>query len=308
MTARRELGPRRTRGFAMASGSDGVFNRWRRRRWQPNAAALSAFVGLTPVTVITGASEGIGRAMAEQWAAQGHDLLLVARDVERLNRVAATLRLSSQAKVSVLALDVTMSDAPTRIDAALADLESYADVLLNNAGIGLSGPFVEATPAAIDTVIALNVMAATRLARHLLPGMLVRGRGGILFVASLAGYTPGPGQAVYYASKAYVISLSEALAVEATGQGVRITCVAPGPVDTAFHAKMGADTALYRTAMPGQSADRVARLALLAFRLGARTVVPGLLASAMMVALRLLPHRLTVPVVATLLRPPAVTK
>ncbi len=281
-----------------------MFNRWRRRRWRADPAALAAFDGLLPITVVTGASEGIGRALAEQLAAQGHTLLLVARDGRRLQVVADALRAAHLVQVSTLALDLITGDALSRLDEVLAAHGAYADVLINNAGVGLAGPFADATHAGIDATIALNVDTPTRLARHLLPGMLVRGRGGILFVASLGGLTPGPGQAVYYASKAYLISLSEALAAETAGQGIRITCVAPGPVNTAFHAKMGAETAPYRAVMPGQSAERVAALALLAYRWGARVVVPGALTGILMVALRLLPHRLTIPVVAALLRTP----
>ena len=122
--------------------------------------------------------------------------------------------------------------------------------------MGLAGPFHDQAPDAIAQLLDLNVRALTALTRHFLAGMRVRGRGGILNLASLGAYAPGPNQAVYYASKAYVLSFSEAIASETAGEGVRITAVAPGPVNTRFHARMGAEHALYRylvaPAPPGQ--------------------------------------------------------
>jgi hypothetical protein len=133
--------------------------------------------------------------------------------------------------------------------------------------------------------------------------MRMRGSGGVLNVASLAGYTPGPQQAAYYASKAYVISLTEALAEENAGHGVRFTVLAPGAVSTRFHERMGSTAGWYLKAMPVLRADRVARAGYRGFRRGQRLVVPGLVNIAAMPALRLLPHRLTLPVVGQLLAP-----
>jgi uncharacterized protein len=280
-----------------------VSSRWRRRRWRADANAQLAFAGLKPVTIITGASEGVGAAFAAQLAHQDQPLLLIARDGTRLEAVAATLHRSGRPSIATLALDLTNPGAAGAIDTALAGLGGYADVLINNAGIGLSGSFADTSEADIETLLALNIAAQTRLARHMLPGMLARGRGGILFVASLAAYTPGPWQAVYYASKAYLLSLAEALAVETAGMGVRICCLAPGPVDTAFHSKMRAERSLYRWIIPSQSASRVAAIGLLGYRLGLRVLVPGVLTAGLGLALRLLPHRLTLPIVGVLLRP-----
>jgi uncharacterized protein len=279
--------------------------RWRRRRWRPDPAALTTFAGLKPVTIVTGASEGIGQAFAERLARQGHRLLLIGRDNGRLERVAATLRTDNGPTIEALALDLTTHDALQVVETALARLGGYANFLVNNAGVGISGAFADATQADIEALIALNITAQTKLARHVLPGMLVRGHGGILFVASLAAYTPGPWQAIYYASKAYLLSFASALAAETAGMGVRICCLAPGPVETRFHAKMGADEALYRWLMPSQSADRVAAMGLLGYRWGARVLVPGVLSASLCFALRLLPQRLTLPLISVLLRPRA---
>jgi short-subunit dehydrogenase len=133
--------------------------------------------------------------------------------------------------------------------------------------------------------------------------MRVRGRGGILNVASLGSYVPGPNQAAYYASKAYVLSLSEAIAAETAGEGVRVCALAPGPVNTAFHARMGAERALYRAFVPPASAEAVARAGYLGFVLGWRVTIPGVFNPLLALATRILPHRIVIPVVGLLLRP-----
>ena len=141
------------------------------------------------------------------------------------------------------------------------------------------------------------------MTRHAVPGMRARGRGGILNIASLGGYVPGPNQAAYYASKAYVCSLTEAVASEVAGSGVRITVLAPGPVRTGFHAAMGTETALYRWLLPAVSADRAARAAFVGYTLGRRVVVPGLITKGLAVAVTVIPHWLTLPFIKVLLAP-----
>ncbi len=255
-----------------------------------------------PVTVVTGGSDGIGLAIAHRFAVKGHELLLVARGAERLAAAATAIAARHGGPVHVLALDLMRADAPARIEAELVKIGGHAEVIVNNAGIGLSGAFTELPPAAIDGLLALNVAAPTRLMRHFAPPMQQRGTGGFLNVASLGGYIPGPYQAAYYASKAYLISLSEAMSSEMRASGVRVTVVAPGPVRTAFHARMGADQSLYRL-LPAPGPDYVAWHAVAGFDLGLRLVVPGFLSMFLFVALRLLPHRLGIPVVSVLLKP-----
>ena len=133
--------------------------------------------------------------------------------------------------------------------------------------------------------------------------MRARGRGGILNLASLGGYAPGPYQAAYYASKAYVMSLSEALAAETAGEGVRVCVLAPGPVATPFHERMQGESGLYLRLLPVSNPDSVARAGYLAFALGWRVVVPGLVAPILALAMRLTPHRILVPIVGWLLKP-----
>ena len=272
---------------------------------EPQAAGPSRRAGdvTTPFAVVTGASEGIGLAFARRLANRGQSLLLIARTPGPLEIAAAAIRAEHAVTVATLALDITAPDAPERLDAELARLGAHVDLLVNNAGVGYSGDFDTATEEELGRLVALNVAAPGRLMRHVLPGMRRRKRGGILNVSSLGGYTPGPYQAAYYASKAYVMSLSEAVAAEVRRDGVRVTAVAPGPVETRFHARMRAEGAFYRTLLPASSPESVARWALLGHDFGLKVVVPGIFNALGAVALRLLPHAILVPVMALLLDP-----
>ena len=205
--------------------------------------------------------------------------------------------------MAVVPADVTASDAIATIEAALRMHNAYADVLVNSAGIGLSGPFHAHPPEAVLQLIDLNVRALSLLTRHFLPAMRVRGRGGILNVASLGGYAPGPNQAAYYASKAYVLSLTEAIAAETAGEGVRVCALAPGPVETRFHARMGSENAFYRVLVLPASAQSVAWAGYFGFVLGLRVTVPGVLKPFLAVAMRVMPHRIVIPIIGWLLKP-----
>jgi short-subunit dehydrogenase len=254
------------------------------------------------MAVVTGGSEGIGYALARRFAATGRAVLLIARRSEPLEAAAAAIAAELKVKAVALPLDVTAPDATAVIDRALAEHQAYADVLVNSAGIGLAGLFHAQGAADVQRLVDLNVRALTALTRHYLPGMRIRGRGGILNVASLGGFTPGPYQAAYYASKAYVLSLTEAIAAETGGEGVRISALAPGPVRTQWHDRAGAGAAVYRYLLPS-SAEAVARAGYVGYLLGLRVIVPGLLSPFLAVALRFLPHRLTTPIVRFLLKP-----
>ena len=280
-----------------------IVQAWRRRWWRPDPAALAAFAGLKPMTVVTGGSEGIGFELARRFAAAGNDVMLVARHAETLEQAAVQIRAESKVEAIVLPLDVTTPDTVSKIEAALASHGAYADVLINSAGMGLSGPFHAHPPGDVLRLIDLNVRALSHLTRHFLPGMRARGRGGILNVASLGGYAPGPNQAAYYASKAFVLSLTEAIAAETAGEGVRVCALAPGPVNTKFHARMGAENALYRSLVPPASAQSVARMGYRGFVLGLRVTIPGLINPFLALAMRIMPHRIVIPIVGLLLKP-----
>lgn len=276
-------------------------DRWIGRAAKPSAAAVAAVENLAPTVVVTGASRGIGRAIATRFAQAGRDVTLIAREREPIEAAARDISRETGQRAVAVALDVTAPAALDHLDAALRDAGVYADVLVNNAGIGLAGPFAEQSLEEIERLIALNITAATRLMHSALGPMLARGRGGVLNVGSLGGLVPGPYQAAYYASKAYIISLTEAVAHEARGRGVRIAVVAPGPVDTTFHHAMRAESALYRTIVPAQSTGAIAHSAYRGFMLGRTVIVPGIIPSLSEVALKILPHAVSVPLVGQLL-------
>lgn len=279
-----------------------IIDLWLSRNAEPQADALAAVAHLQPMVVVTGGSRGIGLAIARRFARAGYPVTVVARGAAVLDDAAAAIARKYDVKALALALDVADRDAAQRIDAALATEGFYLDVLVNCAGTGLAGPFVSHPEAAIDTLIDTNTSALTRITRHALPQMLARGRGGILNVASLGGLVPGPNQAAYYASKAYVVSLTRAIATENAGRGVRIMALAPGPVDTGFHQAMGAELSFYRQLLLALSADQTARAAYRAYVLGWRLFVPGLTGKLLQVALWIIPHALLLPLTGWLLR------
>jgi hypothetical protein len=200
------------------------------------------------LTVVTGASSGIGAEVARRLAARGARLLLAGRDAGRLRAVADTLDPAAPAAELVLA-DLADPSGAGAVAAAIG--ERPVDLLVNSAGVGTFGPHAGLDPQAEIRVIAVNCTAVVALTRAVLPGMLKRGRGFVLNIASTIAFQPAPGQATYGASKAFVLSYSEALAEEVRGTGVRVAVLCPGPTDTAFLSTLGrpgeaATSAVYR--------------------------------------------------------------
>jgi short-subunit dehydrogenase len=273
------------------------------RRHAEDAGPLPEDRGRRPACIITGASEGIGRRLADEFAAAGRKrLFLIARNEENLRAAAEELRRDYGAEIYMAAIDLAAPGRSEHIRQALADNGLYADILVNNAGFGLGGPFAEQDAERLAELCRLNVEALTELTRAFLPDMLRRRRGGVLNIASLGGLLPGPYQAAYYASKAYVVSLTEALAFENAGRGVRISVAAPGPVRTRFHERMGADGAFYLYLQRVMSAETAARIIHSGF-MGRRTViVPGLIASFNAFAVRFIPHFMLVPFIGWFLK------
>ena len=231
--------------------------------------------GSPETALITGASSGIGAELARLFARDGSSLVLVARTEERLEALAAELRAAHGVEVRVAPSDLARAGAPRELYERLARDGVQVDVLVNNAGYGMRGPFAELDEAGQMEMIQLNASTPTHLIRLFLPGMLERRRGAVLNVASAAAFQPGPWMAVYYASKAYLLSLSEAIAEEVAGRGVSVSCLAPGPTDTPFapEARMG-ESRLFRIAGT-MSARAVAEAGYRGMRRGAAVVVPG---------------------------------
>ncbi|QPC42256.1 SDR family oxidoreductase [Kaustia mangrovi] len=249
------------------------------------------------LALITGASGGIGEAFAREIAADGHAVALVARDEDQLNRVAGVIASTTDMPAYPIVLDLAEPDAADRLIAALTRRGLDPDILVNNAGFGLVGPALELDRSEQVAMIDLNVRALADLALALLPAMRERGTGGIVNMASLASFMPGPGMAVYYATKAFVLSFSEALSSELAGTGVTVTAVCPGPVPTGFQPRSGMEEVrAYRRARK-MSAPDVARLGWAGFKQGKRTVIPGLSTYATAQFVSILPRGLLLPAI-----------
>lgn len=273
------------------------------RRAQIVAEAVEAVRGLTPAVVITGGSRGIGLALAKRFAKGGRRVAIVARGADSLSRAADKVERATGQRPITICLDATDENAGRLIDEALARSGAYLDVLINNAGMGTSGRFLDKDIKEIEQLIAVNVTAVTRLTHHALPKMLARGRGGIINVASFAGFVPGPYQAAYYASKAYVISLGQSIAEEEAGKGVRICTAAPGPVETGFHANTGAEAALYRRLPISMSPEAVAASIYRGYHLGHRLIVPGIFNRLLAAVVGIIPYPVTAALMSRLLWP-----
>jgi short-subunit dehydrogenase len=230
-----------------------------------------------PVALVTGASSGIGLSFAEQLAKGGHDLVVVARRKERLDALAKRVERDFGAKTEILVLDLATpaGTAAAEARAARGDLA----LLVNNAGVSRYAPFAGLDPNAIDELVRIHILGTTHLARAALPGMIERGNGGIINVASLLALSgtvppvPMPYRAVYAGAKAYLLAFSQTLSHEVGGKGVRVQALLPGIVETEFHDDMGPAKAHLP---PGMKADDVVRASLAALAKGEVVCIPPL--------------------------------
>ena len=224
--------------------------------------------------LVTGASGGIGEELARLFAADGHDLVLVARSEEKLNGLAGELSAKHNVTARVVASDLARAEAPREIFNEMEREGVTVDALVNNAGIGSWGLFAETDLSRELELLQINVVALTHMTKLFLPAMIARGRGYVCNVASTAAFQPGPLMAVYYASKAYVLSLTEALANECEGTGVRVSALCPGPTETGFVAAAGmSESKLFdRGAMSARDVAVAGYKGLLA---GKTLVIPG---------------------------------
>jgi short-subunit dehydrogenase len=240
------------------------------------------------VTLITGASAGIGTELARIFASNGHRVALVARRADRLAALADEITAGGGAAPIVIVCDLEQPGAIDSIAAALAAEGVEVEYVVNNAGFGLFGRAIELDRAEQLSIIAVNIRAMTDLSLRF-SDQLIRHRGGILNVGSIAGFLPGPGMAVYYASKAYVLSFSEALRCELAPRGVRVTVLCPGPVPSEFQARAGFEPG-FDSAILNVSAADVAKAGYRGLMANKRVVLPGLGIKMVPFLLRLFPR------------------
>lgn len=241
------------------------------------------------LAVVTGATTGIGLEMARLLARDGYPLLLVARTQSALDEAASELRLAGSPVVTTVSADLSRDGGVDRVVEAVG--ARPVGILINNAGHGGAGSFAGSDEAVVLSMLRLNIESLTLLTHRLLPGMIARGEGRVLNVGSLAGFLPGPWHAVYYASKAFVLSLSEALAQETADTGVTVTAFCPGPVRTPFHARAGMGNRSAGGLLATLDADVAALAGYRAMMDGRPLVVPGLGSKLITLLVRLLPRR-----------------
>ncbi|HEY8341397.1 MAG TPA: SDR family oxidoreductase [Calditerricola sp.] len=254
--------------------------------------------------LITGASSGIGYELAKLFARDRHNVVLVARSREKLAAVADELQQRYGVQAVALAADLARPDAPREIAEALRERGIVVDFLVNNAGFGLYGPFAQTDWTLERDMLQVNVVALTHLTKLLVPEMIQRRQGRILNVASMAAFQPGPLMAVYYATKAYVLSFSEALAAELDGTGVTVTALCPGPVHTNFAQRAGQDASkLLKWSFMLVDAPTVAEAGYRGMMAGKSLVVPGWPNKLLVQGQRLAPRKLVVRMVRKLQEP-----
>ncbi len=227
--------------------------------------------------LVTGASSGIGRELARRAAADGWTVALVARREERLAELAGELRSAFGTEVHLIPVDLAEPDGPARVESEAARLGLEVGLLVNNAGFGTWGPFADRDLEEQLDILRVNVLALAELTGRFLPSMRARGGGRVLNVASTAAFQPGPGAAVYYASKAFVLHFSEALHEELRGSGVTVTALCPGPTSTEFQERAGMTRTPVGDNPLMMSASRVAEAGYRGALRGEAVVVPGLL-------------------------------
>jgi len=248
------------------------------------------------VTLITGASAGIGTELARVFASKGHRVVLVARRADRLTKLAEEIVAGGAAAPIVIACDLEQPDAGDKIAATLASEGVEVEYVVNNAGFGLFGNAIELDHAQQLGMIAVNIRMMTDLSLRF-SDQLIRHRGGILNLGSIAGFLPGPGMAVYYASKAYVLSFSEALRGELAPRGVRVTTLCPGPVPSEFQVRAGFEPG-FDSAILNVSAADVAKAGYRGLMANKRAVLPGIGIKIVPFLLRLFPRGFILAAVA----------
>ncbi len=252
--------------------------------------------------LVTGASAGIGKELCTLFAKDGHDVVLVARSEAKLREIAAELEKAHGVRAHVVAADLGDRAAPQAIEGAVAALGLHVDFLVNNAGFGSSGAFLDLDLEREEEMIEVNVSALVKLTHRFARGMRERRRGHVLNIASTAGFQPGPYMATYYATKAFVVSFSEALAHELRDSGVRVTCHCPGATATNFAGTAGNDRSKLFQRGGVAGAAEVAEHAYRAMHSGDVLAIHGVVNWLMMESLRIAPRALVRTLAADLNR------
>jgi len=252
---------------------------------------------MSQTALITGASNGIGLELCKLLAADHNQLVITARSREKLQQLAGQLEDNHGIRVHVITEDLSQTGSSKRLVKHLASNYLEPDLLINNAGFGLLGPFAEQSEDELMRMLQLNMNELTRLTRLVLPGMIRKKRGKILNVASTAAFQPGPFMAAYYASKAYVLSYSQALAEELRDHNINVTALCPGPTETGFQDRAGMDASPLFKIMPVQDAATVAKAGYRGMQKGKRIVVPGLINKLLVYGSRFMPRRLLTKIV-----------
>ena len=264
---------------------------------------------MNQTALITGASSGIGRALAQQFAAHGYDVVLVARNAAALEDVGRGLPAlpggpdKARPTVHTIAADLAKTGSAVALVEQLRQRGIRVDVLVNNAGFGLQGEFTELPADQQIEMIQLNVVTLTELTRLLLPGMLQRRTGGVLNVASTAAFQPGPLMSVYYATKAFVLSFSEALATELAPSGVGVLALCPGATKTEFQEVAGVSEAVPEFTY--MSAEAVVAQAIVAAKAHRRTLVPGWMNKTLVATTRMTPRSVIARLAGSMFAPKA---
>ena len=253
---------------------------------------------MATTALITGASTGIGYELSKCFAADHHNLILVARQEPRLQQVAEELTKQFGITGKVVVADLTQSDAPQRIMDAVHKDSLQVDYLVNNAGFGLGGKFAETDLTVELGMMQVNMTALVALTKLFLPGMIARKSGKIMNVASTAAFQPGPLMAVYYATKSFVLSFSEAIANELKGTGVTVTALCPGPTASEFQQRAQIqNTRLVKNKLMGMmTSEQVAKIGYQGFMQGKRLIIPGLLNKIGVHSTRMTPRAITAQV------------
>ena len=247
---------------------------------------------MSQTALVTGASGGIGEDLARELAARQYNLVLVARSADKLEALGQELRQKYGIESTAIAMDLSTPDAAEDLTRELETRSLSIDVLINNAGFADYGEFWNLDSNKTAQMLHLNITTLTMLSRALLPGMVARKKGRIMNVASTAAFMPGPLMSVYYASKNYVLALSEGLSEELAGTGVTVTALCPGPVETGFQARAAMENSkLLKNPMnPMMTSKEVAKQGIAALERGQRVIIPGTMNQILALVPRLLPR------------------